>query len=277
MAWIEFHAAKIKRLQKFRDFRAEMGWSTNEALGFLGSFWGEVIELREDGNITGWKPDYIAELTAVDVSPDKLWSALVSNHWIEDENGRILIHDWLDTAGLFLSRKYSTSNRKRLVNIWRTHGRSYASKIANNKRTVSEQIANLPNQPNLTNQTIPNLTKPKDIGPEFLGLAQRLFNLILENDSGAKPPASFDGWASDAEKIVRLDKRGFEEIKEVLEWCQRHYFWKTNILSMATFREKFPKLLLQMKGEKNGPNRPQKHVGAAAPVPNKYQEGDPIG
>lgn len=125
MAWIEFHAARVKRLQKFRDFRVELGWSVNEALGFLGNFWSEVIELREDGDIYGWKPDYVAEVTNVRIAPEKLWDALVRHKWIEPGETKVLLHDWLDTAARYLEGRYHSADPGRLVAIWEKHGRVY--------------------------------------------------------------------------------------------------------------------------------------------------------
>lgn len=127
MAWIEFHAAKIKRLQKFRDFRVELAWSVNEALGCLGNLWGEIIELREDGDIAGWQPEYVAELVGAKTPPDKLWAALTApGRWIDVKaDGKVLVHDWLNYAGRYLESRYQTSDPARLVAIWEAHGLVY--------------------------------------------------------------------------------------------------------------------------------------------------------
>lgn len=148
MAWIEFHASKVKKLNKFHRLRKEMGWSVIECLGFLGLLWGEVIEVCESGDVTGWSTDYIAEITGLNDSVAlRVWEALNTYGWIDTgSNGVKLIHDWLDYAGLFLTRKYSSSDRDFLVKIWALHGRVYGNpSYCNSKRTVSEH-------------TLPNLT-----------------------------------------------------------------------------------------------------------------------
>lgn len=125
MAWVEFHAAKIKRLKKFSDMKRELRWSTNEALGFLGSFWGEVIELSEDGDISKWSPEYICDLTETKLNPERVWQTLVRTGWIDmTEDGLYLIHDWLDTAGRYLELRYRTSNPERLEQIKAKHDKS---------------------------------------------------------------------------------------------------------------------------------------------------------
>lgn len=164
MAWIEFHAPLIKKLLKFRDFRRALGWSSNEALGFLGSFWGEIIELREDGDISGWTPDYIAELTDAKVDPERLWKALQAG-WIDaTPDGRVLVHDWLDTAGTYLIKKYSSSNRGELVRIWALYGLVYGARsepIATGKRPEGD--------PTLPDLTQPNQTKGIGAGGQGQG------------------------------------------------------------------------------------------------------------
>ncbi len=160
MAWIEFHSSKIKRLKKFRDFRIAMGWSDNEALGLLGNLWGEVIEVQEDGDLSGWTPEYVAELTSVKSDlAGKLWKALVDNHWIETGNGSVMVHDWLDYAKTYLRSKYKTRKKERLVEIWIKHGRVYGEKDESEDREVQGKAQGRPREV-LPYLTLPNLTQP---------------------------------------------------------------------------------------------------------------------
>jgi len=153
MAWIEFHGATIKRKQKFHAFRKELNWSVLEALGFLGSFWGEVIEVCESGDVTNWSPEYLASLTGLkDTIAQRVWDALLKNEWIDKTfDGRLLVHDWLDYAGKFLRGKYSSKNKQVLIGIWALHRRIYGDGEC--EPTSSRQVANI-------NTTTPNLTVP---------------------------------------------------------------------------------------------------------------------
>jgi hypothetical protein len=126
MAWVEFHPSRIKRLQKFDSFRKDLSLSVNEALGTLGSFWGEVMDLSETGDITGWTPEYVAERCGLRLNPERVWNALVNNRWIDVRaDGKVVVHDWLDCAGKFLGAKYASSNKELLKEIWAFHGRTY--------------------------------------------------------------------------------------------------------------------------------------------------------
>lgn len=153
MAWVEFHGAKIKRLKKFGDMRRELRWSTNEALGFLGSFWSEVIELSEDGDISKWSPQYLCDLTETKLNPERVWQTLVRTGWIDmTEDGLYLIHDWMDTAGRFLEIKYKNYPDK-LKQIEAKHAQK---KIELFREVLDDPKNTPPDQPN--QPTIPDLT-----------------------------------------------------------------------------------------------------------------------
>lgn len=140
MAWIKFEAARVKRLEKFYEFRREMGWSAVEALGFLGSFWGEAIEICEDGDVTGWTPGFISERTGLAGGvAERAWAALTKRGWLDRRGERLLIHDWVDVAGGYLRKKYEgkvgSPGHTRLVAIWALYGLIYGEKIPDRKPT----------------------------------------------------------------------------------------------------------------------------------------------
>ena len=61
------------------------------------------------------------------------------------------------------------------------------------------------------------------------------------------------------ERLLRIDKRHYEEILRVLEWSQRNEFWLTNIRSPQKFRDKFDTLYGQMN-QKNGRNAAERFI-----------------
>lgn len=55
-------------------------------------------------------------------------------------------------------------------------------------------------------------------------------------------------WADDFRKLVELDKQEDRElIKSVMDWVVKDDFWKSNILSAEKFRDKFPRLVIEMR------------------------------
>jgi len=64
--------------------------------------------------------------------------------------------------------------------------------------------------------------------------------------------ANLQTWSDDFRKLVELDKqKDTQLIKSVMDWVVKDSFWKGNVLSAATFRKQFPKLVIAMnKGSK---------------------------
>lgn len=84
-----------------------------------------------------------------------------------------------------------------------------------------------------------------------LKLARFLKVCIKEN----KPDAEFkdsilQGWAADIDKLIRIDKAKVNEIAEVIEWCQKDDFWKTNVLSGASLRKQYLRLSMKALTER---------------------------
>jgi hypothetical protein len=73
-----------------------------------------------------------------------------------------------------------------------------------------------------------------------------------------KEKAAVHRWATDIEKLIRLDKRTPEEIRAVILWCQAPgCFWASNVLSGSKLREKFDTLLGQSKMRSSGQKKMQ--------------------
>ncbi len=107
---------------------------------------------------------------------------------------------------------------------------------------------------------------------EHMGLAVMLRDLILENKPDAKVPATLDGWANTARLMVEVDKRAPARIIEVIEWCQKNEFWRSNILSMGKLREQFDQLELQMQRGGNRRSGQRGGAGRKPPTGGKYDD-----
>lgn len=59
---------------------------------------------------------------------------------------------------------------------------------------------------------------------------------------------TLQSWAADFDRCNRLDKHGWEDINEVLQFSQSDPFWCTNILSAGKFRKQYTQLLAKMGG-----------------------------
>lgn len=89
-------------------------------------------------------------------------------------------------------------------------------------------------------------------------LAKLLRDRILDNLPTAKVPNDgeprMQSWCKEMDLMLRVDKRDPAEIEELIDWCQRDSFWRSNILSPKKLREKYDQLALkrQERGERSG-------------------------
>ena len=105
----------------------------------------------------------------------------------------------------------------------------------------------------------PDKKPPSEVG---IRLAELLKSRILSNDPKAEiTPTQIQNWAREADLMLRSG-RTETEICEVIEWAQRDSFWKGNILSMGTLREKFTALTLKKGANNHGASNPTGGNGA---------------
>lgn len=77
-------------------------------------------------------------------------------------------------------------------------------------------------------------------------LSEGLLKFILHNNGKFKHDTKTPvRWAEEIDRMMRIDKRTFEEVKIVIRYAQTDPFWKTNILSAKKLREKFDTLWMQ--------------------------------
>ncbi len=76
-------------------------------------------------------------------------------------------------------------------------------------------------------------------------------NFLVSNPDAEAP--SLQRWALQIDRLIRLDHRPPEEIRQIIVFAQTSSFWRSNILSGQKLREKYTTLLLQMKSQPTKP------------------------
>ncbi len=82
-------------------------------------------------------------------------------------------------------------------------------------------------------------------------LALELRSYILRNNNKARVPDSnkLQSWATEIDKMMRLDKHTADEIRAMITYSQQDNFWCSCILSPSKLREKYDTLYLQSKSK----------------------------
>jgi len=83
--------------------------------------------------------------------------------------------------------------------------------------------------------------------PDVDALCNRLVELMIANE--CKPPEIKKAWRDAARLLLDADGREYAKAMALLDWCQKHHFWRTNILSMPTFRRQYEQMRLQALAE----------------------------
>ena len=78
--------------------------------------------------------------------------------------------------------------------------------------------------------------------------------------SGKDARQTTEKWALDIERLIRIDKKEPETIKQVIEFVKTPgNFWFSNIESGKKLREKYDRLVVQMTQVKHGTTSPPRH------------------
>ena len=92
----------------------------------------------------------------------------------------------------------------------------------------------------------------KNFSAECHSACELLVELIVAN--GSKEPKITKTWLSDMDKLNRLDGRSWEQIEAAIRWCQNDSFWKSNIMSPSSLREKYDQLRLKAQSQQKSSN-----------------------
>jgi hypothetical protein len=81
-----------------------------------------------------------------------------------------------------------------------------------------------------------------------------LIDLMIKNNPKVKVPKpetkQFEVWCESMDKLHRIDKMSWDDIKTIVDFSQNDQFWQSNILSTSKLREKKDTLILQLSRNK---------------------------
>lgn len=193
-------------------------------------------------------------ITLLQSLPDN-WDFSVAGLMALTQDGKASIQSalWeLERAG-FIVRHQETENGRFSHNVIELQigrktvdGKSADGKPVDGKSTTINNI-------NIKERLIKERESAR--APEAYELADLLHQKILENKPNRIISSNWrESWAAEIDKMHRLDKREWKQIRAIIEWCQQDSFWWKNILSGATLRQRFDRLEDDQKTEQN--NKP---------------------
>ncbi len=90
-------------------------------------------------------------------------------------------------------------------------------------------------------------TKKDDVPLHTAPLSHLLAELVAAN--GSPRPRVSQEWATEEDRMQRLDGRDPALAEALIRWCQADPFWRANVMSMPKLREKFDQLRLHAARE----------------------------
>ncbi|QHZ51292.1 DnaD domain protein [Paenibacillus larvae] len=163
MAWIESHQ-ELARHPKTKRFARLLGVSLPAAVGHLHFFWWWAMDYAQDGSLSKYEAEDIADACEWDGDSETLMKALHHAGFVDSD---MTIHDWSEYAGRLIEKREQNKERKRKSRAKKneeqetqdtdhedvtrpSHGQTEPSREQVNDDSVSHRAT----EPNLT---IPNL------------------------------------------------------------------------------------------------------------------------
>lgn len=184
MAWIESHQ-ELVRHPKTRKLSRKLGITIPAAIGHLHMLWWWALDYAQDGDVSSFEPEDIAD--AIDWPLDRsdlLLDALIDSEFIDDCEGKLVIHDWFDYVGRLIDKREQNRERKR--------------KSRSNKRKINDGHAPVthPSQSNESDDsgghgaTVPNSNSTEPI-TAITTTTPESENKQAENSNNLTPEAQF--------------------------------------------------------------------------------------
>lgn len=110
MAWIESHD-NLSRHPKTRRAARMLGVSIPTMMGHLHLLWHWCLEYADDGDLSPYDADDIADAVMWEGEPDTLIDALLNcgpgdkAGFLEEGQHGLIVHDWMDYAGKLVAKR----------------------------------------------------------------------------------------------------------------------------------------------------------------------------
>lgn len=234
-----------------------------ESFRCLVRLWTWAASHEPGGEITDYSIEYIEDAAKWKGEKGLFYSTLLEKdtRFLDKKRDRVTLHDWREHQPWVVGAKERRKQASNAANArWNKEKRGMQTAM----RPAPDEQCSEHNAPNLTLPIKPSL--------HALRLATLLANKILLHTPKryelrpAKKESTIDKWTIHIERLHKLNGYGWQEIDDVIVWCQNDSFWKSVILSGKKLRDKFDTLILKMQGSNSPQDKIQRTV-------NNIEEG----
>ena len=115
---------------------------------------------------------------------------------------------------------------------------------SDNQRSTYKNEKNDKNEKNIKDNSRKSAKRTYDVDSNYYQLSVFLFEEMKKNNPEVKHP-DFDKWADEVRKMIDLDGRKEEQVRNMITWSQSNDFWKGIVLSTKKLREKYDQMKVQ--------------------------------
>ena len=135
MAWIKSEQA-LGQHPKLKLLANELKISIPQAVGHLHLLWWWAVDYAENGDITRYK-EFVPFSAQWEGEPTGFTEALIKHGWIDDDDGNLTIHDWVEYTGALIEIRQKDAERKR-QSRQRANSKNSANKFAKSNADTRE-------------------------------------------------------------------------------------------------------------------------------------------
>lgn len=135
MAWIKSEQA-LGQHPKLKLLANELKISIPQAVGHLHLLWWWAVDYAENGDITRYK-EFVPFSAQWEGEPTEFTEALIKHGWIDDDDGNLTIHDWVEYTGALIEIRQKDAERKR-QSRQRANAKNSANKFAKSNADTRE-------------------------------------------------------------------------------------------------------------------------------------------
>jgi hypothetical protein len=172
MAWLELHQTLVGH-PKTKRLARRLGVSLPTAIGHLVMLWAWALEYAQDGDLSRFDEDEIAEAAGWEAGNNLGFSEhLEHSGFLDYDEDGVRIHDWQDYAGKLIERRSRNAERMRETRAQSVRGTCEA--------------------------TVPNRTKPNRTVPNPTSPSGSRAKARVREATTTQEPLAFDGPLVDA-------------------------------------------------------------------------------
>ncbi|SFX82483.1 hypothetical protein SAMN04487866_13210 [Thermoactinomyces sp. DSM 45891] len=189
-------------------------------------FKGEIFTVKSGQVVTSLEK--IKENCGNDVSIQSIRTALLK----------------LEKWGFLTNKSTKTGRLITLVN-WEVYQSSSEEDQQSDQQTSNNQLTPNKNVKNEKKKDKKDYSRKQNVYDDespYMKMAQYLQKQILSWKPNARTPDDLSRWADEFRKLVELDKRTKQEIRDVIDFTTADPFWQANILSASKLRAQFDQL-----------------------------------